>query len=133
MWQVYEDIFCGFFIWLGCFCSYHCSPILFSTCLHIVINHSIICALVNFPSFTLCFWWCYLFCLCGTYSAFFAYAIIIFFWHNIVASLWCWSVDRFIPIVTILMYEFELAVNTIIRKLFVVVIYKPSVSFWIHS
>jgi hypothetical protein len=44
------------------FYGYHCGLLLLFTCLHIVIIHSTICAiLVNLPCITLCFWWCYLF------------------------------------------------------------------------
>jgi hypothetical protein len=59
-----QRCFLWFLFRLGYFCSYHYSLLfLLSTCFHIVINHSIICAkLVNLPYITLRFWWCYMFC-----------------------------------------------------------------------
>jgi hypothetical protein len=48
-------------------CFYGCHYGLFFllyTCLHIMISHSTICAiLVSIPYITLCFWWCYMFCI----------------------------------------------------------------------
>jgi hypothetical protein len=53
-----------FLIMLWCLYGCHYGLLLFlSSWLHIIINHSIICAiLVSLPCITLCFWWCCLFC-----------------------------------------------------------------------
>jgi hypothetical protein len=61
--------------------------------------------------------------LCGIDSAHLAFAVVIPSSHNIAASLCC-NVDHFIPEVTILRYNYKLTLNTIIRKQFVVGIYK---------
>jgi hypothetical protein len=50
---------------------------------------------------------------------------IVMLSHNIVASLWCCSVDCFILTVTIMRYDCKLALKIVIRKLFMVGIYKP--------
>jgi hypothetical protein len=52
-----------FLTWLCCLCGCHCGLLfLLSTCLHIVICHSIICVmLVSLPYIKLCFCWCCLF------------------------------------------------------------------------
>jgi len=62
--------------------------------------------------------------LCGTNNAFLASTIVISSSHNIITSLCC-SVDHFIPIVTILWYDYKLALNIVIKKLFVVSTCKP--------
>jgi len=69
------------------------------------------------------------FVIYGTFSAFLASVILILSLHNIVASLCCWSVNHFILVITILMYDCKPVLNKIIRKLFVIGIYKPFVSF----
>jgi hypothetical protein len=63
--------------------------------------------------------------LCGTESALLVYVVVMFFSHNIVASLCCCSVDRFMLAIAILRYDCKLVLNTTIRKLFVVGTYKP--------
>jgi hypothetical protein len=57
-------------------------------------------------------------------------AIVIPFSHNIATSLCCCNVDHFIPIVTILRYVCKPTLNTVVRKSFVVGIYKPWANFW---
>jgi protein-S-isoprenylcysteine O-methyltransferase Ste14 len=69
------------------------------------------------------------FVLCGTYSAFLASTVIVPSSHNIVASLCYWSVNHFILVVTILMYDYKPTLNIIVRKLFMIGICKPFVSF----
>jgi hypothetical protein len=62
---------------------------------------------------------------CGTNNALLAFVVVIPFSHNIVASLFCCSVDNFIPVVAIMRYDYKLALNTIVRKQFVVGACKP--------
>jgi hypothetical protein len=62
-----------------------------------------------------------------------ALAIIIPSSHNIVASSCYWNVNNFILVVTILKYDCKLALNTTIKKLFVVGTCKPRANFWICS
>ncbi len=61
----------------------------------------------------------------GTERALLVSAVVMFFSHNIFASFCCCSVDHFIPIVAILRYDCKLALNTIVRKLYVVGTCKP--------
>jgi hypothetical protein len=63
--------------------------------------------------------------LCGTDSALLDSVVVIPFSHNIAASLCCCNVDPFILVVTILRYDYKLALNTVIRKLSVVGTFKP--------
>jgi len=63
--------------------------------------------------------------LCGTDSAFLASMVVIFSSNNIATSLCCYSVDRFIPIVVIMRYDYKLVLNTVVKKLFVVGTCKP--------
>ncbi len=121
-----------FLIGLGCF--YNCSLfLLLSTCLHIMINHSINCAkLVILPCITTCFSDVTYFVLCGTDNALLASTIFIPSSHNILASLCCWSVDCFIPEVTILKYDCKFALNTIVKKLSMANTHKPWANFWIR-
>jgi hypothetical protein len=42
--------------------------------------------------------------------------VIMSFSHNIAASLCCCSVDHFIPPIVILRYDYELALNIIVKK-----------------
>ncbi len=67
--------------------------------------------------------------LCGT----FLISIVFIPSHNIVASLCYYSIDHFIPIIAIIRYDCKLALNTIFKKIFVVIICKPWTNFWIHS
>jgi hypothetical protein len=62
---------------------------------------------------------------CGTKSVFLALTIVIPSSHNIVASLCYCSVDCFIPVITILKYDYKPTLNTVINKLFVVGTCKP--------
>ncbi len=117
-----------FLIGLGCFCNCCCNLfLLLITCLHIVINHSIICAkLINLPYITFYFSGATYIVLCGIDNALLASAIVIPSSQNIIASLCCWSVDQFIHEVTILKYDCKLVLNTIVKKLSMAGIYKPS-------
>jgi hypothetical protein len=65
------------------------------------------------------------FVFCGTESALLASMVVIPSSHNIVTSLSCSSVDYFIPAITILKCDCKLALNTVIKKLSMVGIYKP--------
>ncbi len=104
-----------------------CGLFLFYACIHISINHSIICAiLVSFPCITLCFWWC---CLYGTKSALFAFIVVMPSSHNIATSLCCCGVNLFILVVVILRYDYKPALNMVVKKLFVVGTCKP----WANS
>jgi len=63
--------------------------------------------------------------LCGTKSALLASIIVMPSSHNITTSLFCYSVDLFIPKVTILKYDYKLALNIVIKKLSMVGTCKP--------
>ncbi len=120
-----EDVLCVFLTWLchlfGC---HHGRFFLIYTCLHIVICHPTICAMfVSLPYIILCFFTTTCLILCGTESALLASVIVIPFSHNIAAFICC-SVDRFILAIAILRYDCKPTLNTIVRKLFVVGIYK---------
>jgi hypothetical protein len=81
------------------FCNCHRGLLfLLSACLHILIYHPTTCAMfVSLPYITLCCHYCCLFELYGIESALLAFAIIMFFSRNIVASLHCCNVNHFIP------------------------------------
>jgi hypothetical protein len=50
MWHAYEDVFCDLFIYLCYLYGYHYDMLIFFTCFHIVISHSIICVIfVSIP------------------------------------------------------------------------------------
>ncbi len=70
---------------------------------------------------------------CGTKSALLASTTIMPSSHNIIASLCYCNVDRFILTIVIMRYDYNPALNTIVRKLYVVSTCKPWASFWIHS
>jgi len=112
---------------LGCFCNCHCSLfLLLSTCLHIMINHSIICVkLVSLPCITICFSDATYFVLCSTDNALLTSAIVIPSSHNILAPLCCRSVDCSILEVTILKYDCKLALDIVVKKLSMVGTCKP--------
>jgi len=61
----------------------------------------------------------------GTNSALLASTIIIFFSHNITASLRCYNVDHFILVVAILRYYYKIVLNAIIKKISMVGTCKP--------
>ncbi len=63
--------------------------------------------------------------LCGTKNTLLATVTIMPSSHNIVVSLCCYSVDRFIPTVAILRYYCKPALNIVVRKLCVVGTCKP--------
>jgi len=65
----------------------------------------------------------------GTKSAFLASTVVMPSSHNIVASLRCCSVDHFILAVAILKYDYILALNIIIKKMYVVGTCKPWANF----
>jgi len=60
----------------------------------------------------------------GIENAFLASAIIMPFPHNIVTSLCCCNVERFILAIAILKYDYILALNIIGKKMYVVGICK---------
>ncbi len=62
--------------------------------------------------------------LCGTNNTLLASVIVVPSSHNIVASLCC-NVDRFIPTIAILKYDYELALNIVVQKLYMVGNFKP--------
>ncbi len=61
----------------------------------------------------------------GTENALLAFAIIMFFSHNITASLCCYNVDHLILVVANLKYDYKLALNIVVKKLFMVGTCKP--------
>jgi hypothetical protein len=61
----------------------------------------------------------------GTKSALLVYVAVMPSSHNISASLCCCNVDRFILEVAILRYDCELALNIVVKKLFMVNTCKP--------
>jgi hypothetical protein len=119
---------------LGYFCNFHCSLFLFlSTCLHIMISHSIICAkLVSLLCIILCFNDVTYFVLCGINNAHLVSTIVIPSSHNILASLCCWIVDCFIPKVTIMKYDYKFTLNIVVKKFSMADTCKPWTNFWIH-
>jgi hypothetical protein len=103
--------------------NYHYGLLFFlSTCLHIVIIHSTICAiLVNLPYMLLCiFGGATYLVFCDTESAFLTSTVVIISSHNIPTSLCCYNVDCFILVVTILRYDYNSTLNIIVKKQFVV-------------
>jgi len=63
--------------------------------------------------------------LCGTNITFLAFVVIIPSSHNITAFLCYCNVDHFIPVITILMYDYKPALNTLVKKSSVVGTCKP--------
>ncbi len=124
-----------FLTWLCCLCGCQCGLFfLVFACLHIVIRHPTICAIfVNLPSIILCFASATCLVHYGIESALLASVIVMLYSHNIVASLWCCSVDCFIPVVTMLKYACKPTLNTIVKNLHVVGTCKLWPSFWICS
>jgi hypothetical protein len=57
--------------------------------------------------------------LCGIHGALLASTVIIPSSHNIIVSLCCCNVDHFILAVTILKYDCKPTLNTIVRKMYV--------------
>ncbi len=107
------------FLTLLCYlCGYHYGLFLFLfTRLHIVNIHSTICSiLVSLPCILLnVFGGAAYLVLCGTENAFLTPTIVIFSSHNIPTSLCCYSVDRFMLVVTILRYDYKSTLNIIIK------------------
>jgi hypothetical protein len=116
-----------FLILLSCLCKYHCNLQFISACLHIMINHSRICA--KFVNLSYIFGGATCFVFYGTNSALLALAIVFPSSHNIVASLCYWNVDCFIHVVVILRYDCKFAPNTIVRKLSMVGTCEPWANF----
>ncbi len=113
-------------LWCLCGCHYGLLLLHFA-CFHIMISHSIVCAiLVNLPYITLCFWYYYL-------------LSILWYWkcipssHNIVTSLCYSSVECFIFAIIILRYDCKPTLNTIVKKLFMGGTCTTWTNFWIHS
>jgi hypothetical protein len=91
-----------------------------------MICHPIVYAMfVNCLYITLCVASVIYLVLYGTKSALLAFVVIMSSSHNITTSLCCYGVNHFILVVTILKYDRKFIINTIIRKIFVVSIYKP--------
>ncbi len=103
---------------------------LFSACLHIVICQPTICAMfVNFPYITSCFYYYYIFDTLWYWQCIPCFYIVIISSHNIVASICYCHVDRFIPEVAILSYDYKPILNIVVRKLSMVGTCKPWTSF----
>ncbi len=91
-----------------------------------MITHSTICAiLVNFLALPCVFGGATYLVFCGTKNALHVLAIVSFFSHNIATSLYCCNVDRCIPTIIILRYDFKPNLNIIVKILFMVGICKP--------
>ncbi len=73
------------------------------------------------------------FILYGAQSELLASVVVMPSSHNIATSLCYCNVDYFILVVIIMRYDCKLVLNTTIKKLFVVGIYKPWTNFWICS
>jgi hypothetical protein len=114
-----------FLTWLCCLCgSHHGMLFLLSTCLHIMICHPIICAMfVNLPYIIVFLLVLHALVLYGTNNALLVSAIVIPSSHNITAFLCYCNVDRFIPTITIMRYDYKHALNTIVGKLSIVGIF----------
>jgi hypothetical protein len=69
--------------------------------------------------------------LYGTKSALLVSIVVMISSHNIVAPLYYFRIDFFILAIAILRHNCKLTLNTIVRKLSMVGMYKPWVSFWI--
>ncbi len=135
MWHAYEDVFYGFL--LNCVAFVVAIVVCSFFFLHVFTLRLIIPQFVQYLSIFLVL--LFIFCgaayliFCGTESALLASTINMPSSHNITTSLCCCSVDLFIPIVTILRYDCKPALNTIVKKLYVVSICKPWTNFWILS
>jgi hypothetical protein len=134
MWQAYGDVFWSF--WLGWATSV-LAIIVCSFFLHVSTLWLIVPQFVQnlsvFPVLLHVFGGATCFVLYVTNSALLVSRVVIPSSHNIVVSLFYWSVNYFIPIVAILKYHFRLALNIVVMKLFVVGTCKPWTSFWIYS
>jgi hypothetical protein len=107
---------------------------IFSTCLHIMICHPIICAMfINLPCILCVFVGAACLVFYGTDNALLVSIVIIPFSHNITASLCYYNVDHFILAIIIMKYDCKLALNIVVRKLSMVDICKPWANFWIRS
>jgi hypothetical protein len=117
MWHAYEECFMLFDLvlpplWLPPWF------VLLSTCLHIMICHPTICAiLVNLPYITLCFASTAYLILCGINNALLTFVVVIPSSHNIVASLCYYNVDHFIHAIAIIRYDCKLPLNIVVKKL----------------
>jgi hypothetical protein len=124
-----------FLTWLWCLYGCHHGLFFFLfACFHIVIRYPIVCAMfVNLPCIIMCFHCCCMFNVLWYRKCTPCFYSSHVFSHNIVASLCCCNVDRFILAIAILRYKYKLALNTIVIKLFVVGTCKPWANFWIRS
>jgi hypothetical protein len=135
MQHAYEDVFYGF--WFGCVVSMVTIVVCFIFFLHVSTLWFVIPKFVQyfsiFPILLCVFVGVAYLVFCGTKSALLAYTIVMPSSHNIVASLCCCSVDRFILAIVILRYDYNPPLNTIVKKLSLVSTCKPWASFWIYS
>jgi hypothetical protein len=91
-----------------------------------VIRHPKICAMfVSLPCIILCFVGATCLVLYGTESALLASIVVMPFSHNLVASLCCCSVNRFISTEAMLKYYYKPVLNTIVQKISMVGTCKP--------
>ncbi len=135
MWHAYEDVFCVF--WFGCV-AFVVTVVVYSffflhvSTLWFVIPQFVQCLSIFHVLFCV---FASIICLIlyGINSALLTSTVVIHSSHNNVASLCCCNVDRLIPIVTILRYDYKPALNTIVRKLSMVGTCKPWANFWIYS
>jgi hypothetical protein len=135
MWHAYEDVFYAF--WLGCATSMVVTVVSSFFFLHVstlwFVNPQFVqclsISLILLCVFTIT---TYLI-LYGIDNALLVSTIVIISSHNIVASICYCNVDRFIPEVTILSYDYKPILNIVVRKLSMVGTCKPWTSFQICS
>jgi len=135
MWHAYEDVFYGFL--LGCVTSVVATMVYSFFFLHVstfwfVIPQFVQCLSI-FPVLLYVFTSATYFVFCGTQSALLASVVIMSSSHNIVASLCYCIVNYFILAIVIMRYDYKLALNIVVKKLFVIGTYKPWANFWIRS
>jgi hypothetical protein len=135
MWHAYEDVFYGF--WLGCVASMVANVVCFFLFLHVSTLWFVIPQFVQYLSVFLILLCVFANATClvlyGIENALLAYVVVMFSSHNIVASFWCCSVDRFILAIEVLRDDYKPTLNTIVRNLYLVNTCKPWASFWILS
>jgi hypothetical protein len=110
--HAYEDVLCGF--WLYCVASMVSSFMHISTLWllipqfvqYLLVFHVLLCVFGGATYIT----------LCGTEIVLLISAIVIPYSHNIVTSLCCCSVDRFIPIVAIMKCDYKPTLNIVVKK-----------------
>ncbi len=135
MWHAYEDVFCDFWLSYVAFlvatmvCSFfflHVFTLWFiipQFVQHLLVFLILLCVFTNVAYLV----------FCGIESAFLISTVVMSFSHNIITSLCCCSVDRFILIISIMRYDCKPILNIVVKKLFVVGTYKPWTNFWTCS